>query len=100
MLCPELNQDWALLHKVDSPSFRSINFVELGWRIGWATTAAGPVVYIGHHGVWPMNFNSLIPRTSSVVSKSQSPWSILPWWGNFYEIGEKSYKTTIYHDKI
>jgi hypothetical protein len=35
----------------------------------------------------------------SSVSKSQLPWSTWPWWGNFYPIREKSYKTRIYQDK-
>jgi hypothetical protein len=39
-----------------------------------------------------------MPSTS--ISKSQLPWSTWPWWGNFYQIQERSYKTTIYPDKI
>jgi hypothetical protein len=78
-----------------------------------------------NHGVWPMDFSnnknglkksinitiqltfylilltsiSWLPSTS--VLKSQLPWSTWPWWGIFYQIQERSYKTiTIYRDKI
>jgi hypothetical protein len=36
----------------------------------------------------------------NTVSKSQLPWSTWPWWGIFYQIKKRSYKTTIYQENI